>query len=142
MSPSRRSRGQPPILPKRVAEKLIGSRVKASTGGEGVYVGELLEVLPTIPWSAKVRITGVLTPAVGLQTWDEKRRGYRPGETVEFEGPTIQPTTETGGTYLDALLAEKARQEREMSHGDHYERWGRQQHRDALNRHIELEERS
>lgn len=93
----------------RNVQELVGRRVKADLGADGVYVGELLE-LPGTAWQGRVRITGVIAPA-RCQVSGRERRGHRPGEFVEVGQARLAPTSETGHeTYLAALQAAAGRQ--------------------------------
>lgn len=92
----------------RDVQELVGRRVKADLGADGVYVGELLELTGTA-WQGRMRITGVISPAQH-QAPAGARRGHRPGEFVEVGHARLEPTTETGhDSYLAALTADAGR---------------------------------
>ena len=92
----------------RDVQELVGRRVKADLGADGVYVGELLELTGTT-WQGRMRITGVIAPAQH-QAPGGVRRGHRPGEFVEVGQTRLVPTGETGHeTYLAALAADAGR---------------------------------
>ncbi len=95
---------------RQEAERLIGTRVEAWTAMNGIYVGTLEEVFGS-PWRGRVRITGVLKPAVvydltrGHQ-FARQRRGFRPGQMIEVGNSSIKPTEAPGESYLAALQRE------------------------------------
>jgi hypothetical protein len=96
-------------MTRQEAEKLIGSRVEAWTAANGVYVGELVRVVPRRPWRGVVRITGVLRAATAWEVRRvRQRRGFRTGEEIEVGGVNIKPTEATGTTYLEVLRADLA----------------------------------
>lgn len=107
-------------MKRQGAEKLIGSRVKVWTAMNGEYVGTLEEVFGS-PWRGKVRITGVIKPAVVYdltRRLTNQRRGFRPGDVVEAGNSSITPTDLEGATYLEALRQELAT----------FERWSAREH--------------
>jgi hypothetical protein len=90
------------------AVKVIGRRVRAWTAANGVYVGTLKEVKAEhgMPWRGVVLIDGVVEVAVHFESGGFVRRGYRPGETLEVGGQSVEMTDDLGAkTYEDALLA-------------------------------------
>lgn len=93
-------------------QTVVGRRVRVDLGAEGVYIGELLELLElsNAGWRGRVRITGVVSPAQHLVQGAAARRGHRPDEFVDAAEGQLAPTTETGySTYLAALQAEANR---------------------------------
>jgi hypothetical protein len=93
---------------RKEAEKLIGGRVFVWTSLNGEYVGVLEEVFAS-PWRGRVRITGVIKPAVVhdlTRPDDRQRRGFRPGDLIEAGGVSIKPTELEGTSYLEALRGE------------------------------------
>ena len=92
---------------RQEAELLVGKPVQAWTSANGIYVGELVEVIRSAKWRGKVRITGVLKVATPYEIGRLKqRRGFRPGDIIEVGGINIKPTDVTGTTYLGALQTE------------------------------------
>lgn len=95
-------------MKRKEAEKLIGTRVEAWTSMNGSYIGTLEEVFGS-PWRGRVRITGVVKPAVVYdltRRGSPQRRGFRPGQVIEVGGMSIKPTEEEGASYLEALRRE------------------------------------
>lgn len=105
------------------AQKLIGTRVRAWTAMNGVYVGELIEVFGR-PWRGKVRVLATLEPAslVEPRLRRHQRRGFRPGDEIEVGGANISPTEAEGGSYLEALERD-AEQLRAWLSGPRVEWW-------------------
>lgn len=94
---------------RQEAEKLIGQKCLAWTSANGEYVGILEEVIPKRPFRAKIRITGVLSPACVFDvTRFTPRKGFRPGDSIEIGGVNLKTTDLEGGSYLDALKGELA----------------------------------
>jgi hypothetical protein len=88
------------------SHQLIGHRVSISMGADGVYVGEILELTGS-PWTGRVRITGVTSPARHFENGIVCRRGYRPGEFVTAPSKAISPAKDCGHpSYLEALQAQ------------------------------------
>lgn len=87
---------------------LVGKRVSVWTGASGMYVGELFEVTTDRPWRAKVRIDGVLEPAVCYERDRPWRRGFRVGEEIEVGGGSVEPTDAVGSVDYVALLEAQA----------------------------------
>lgn len=84
---------------------IIDRRVKVNLGVKGVYIGELLEV-PGSQWHGRVRVTGVVVPAVAATGGMALLRGLRPGEFVVVRADQVSDTTDAGhSTYLSALQA-------------------------------------
>lgn len=95
---------------KAQALTLVGKPVEAWTAANGCYLGELLEVLPTRPWRAKVRISSVLSAAQHYERGGVVRRGFREGEVIEVGNSSVKPAGEACGTdYLSALRADLAK---------------------------------
>jgi len=95
------------------AEQLIGQHVRVWTAANGQYVGTLLEVYGS-PWRGKVRITGVLAPAVLYERGRfHQRRGFRPGEIIDAGNSRIHPESPDvqRWTYAEALPHELAKRE-------------------------------
>ncbi len=94
-------------MKRKEAEALIGKPVWVWTSMNGSYAGILEEILPTSPWRGKVRITGVLSPAVPYEIGRmEQRRGFRPGGIIEVGNSSIGHLRDydaTDRTYLEAL---------------------------------------
>lgn len=90
---------------KAEAQALLGSQVEAWTAANGTYVGELVEVLPTRPWRAKVRVAGVLRAAQHYElSGGVCRRGFRAGEVIEVGSSSVKPAPDAVGTdYMSAL---------------------------------------
>jgi len=94
-------------MQRKEALSLIGERVSAWTAANGVYVGVLEEVTDRRPWRGRVRIDGVISPAVCYQDGRGFRRGFRIGELLEVGGTNIEPTDVLGHPdYLGLLRAE------------------------------------
>lgn len=89
----------------------MGEIVRCWTSMNGVYVGELLRVLPGRPWRGEVLILGVIEPAKFEESREGhklgQRKGFRIGEKREFGGININPATAgdeaTATSYLNAL---------------------------------------
>jgi hypothetical protein len=88
---------------KTDALALVNRPVEAWTAANGVYVGTLLEVLPSRPWRAKVLVTGVIEVAQHYERGGVCRRGFRPGETLEVGHSSIKPSQASGEDYLSVL---------------------------------------
>jgi hypothetical protein len=78
---------------RKEAERLVGKTVEAWTAMNGVYAGELVELItkPRSPWRAKVRITGVLE--VAACTYDRSGRqrwGNRVGDIIEVGNSSVR----------------------------------------------------
>lgn len=97
------------------AQQLVGKRVSAWTAANGIYTGELVQVISRRgkPWRGRVRIDGVLEPACVFERGRAGRRGFRPGAEIEVGGSSIQPHDAAGGSYLEALQRAE-RKTREM----------------------------
>jgi len=93
---------------RKEAQLLVGKSVSAWTAMNGVYVGRLVSISGS-PWRGTVAITGVVQPvAIELSRGDRQRKGFRPGDTIEVGGSSIQPVENDfvgHRTYLDALVA-------------------------------------
>ena len=93
---------------RKEAESLVGKQVSAWTAMNGVYIGRLMSISGS-PWRGKVAITGVVQPvAIELSRGDRQRRGFRPGETIDVGGSSIQKVESSypgHATYLEALVA-------------------------------------
>lgn len=89
------------------ATRLLGSKVRAWTAMNGIYVGTLEEVYGS-PWRGVVLITGVIEPACAWSVDRVRpRRGFRPGDQMKVGGVNISPTDEVGVTYVEALRRQK-----------------------------------
>lgn len=89
---------------RQEAEAMIGQQVSAWTAANGIYAGELIEVLPYRPWRGKVKVTGVQTAACfETARGTRQRRGFRPGDVIEVGGVNIQPTSDGGKSYGEAM---------------------------------------
>lgn len=96
---------------KAEALHLVGLRVRAWTPANGVYIG-IVEAIHGSPWRAGVRVTAVIEPAHHLEQGRLCRRGFRPGETLDVGGASIQPLSTCqveGHDYMGALLAQRQR---------------------------------
>lgn len=89
------------------AQGMVGRKVCIGLGADGAYVGELLELSGANPWRGRVRITGVLKPALHLVGGLICRRGHRPGDFIEVAHANVSPARARGhGTYLEAVQAQ------------------------------------
>jgi len=89
------------------ALKHIGRNVRAWTAANGVYTGQLVEVIKQQkrPWKGQVLINGVIKPA-SFEHSRPDRKGFRRGTVIEVSGVSIKPSEAVGGTYLEALERE------------------------------------
>lgn len=111
-------------MDKAEALALLGRQVQAWTASNGIYVGELVQVLPTRPWRAQVRVCGVISAAQHFEfARGACRRGFRVGEVVEVGHSSIKPALGPAGTdYLGALqraLSDNERWYAENQQGPH-----------------------
>ncbi len=91
------------------AEKLLGTPVEAWTAANGRYVGILEEITSDRPWRGRVRITGILEPAVTFEIGrHHPRRGFRVDETIEVGATSIRASLATGTDDYRALLERQA----------------------------------
>lgn len=91
------------------AEKLVDEKVEIWTSFWGVYIGTLLEVLPTRPWRAKVRVEAIKEfPIQGLDRpggyWCT-RRPFEEGRVTEVGGVNVRPYAGEILPYQQSLKA-------------------------------------
>ncbi len=100
------------------AQARVGQTVVARTEANGTYLGvlEAVMVRPRRPWRARVRVLGVVAPALHFERNGVVRRGFRPGETLEVGGLSVKMAAgnEPVEDYLTVLKRKQAESQQRL----------------------------